>query len=196
MLAEEKQRLREEIWKSMEDEKIAMFPLPCYGRIPNFSGSEKAAERLRDLDVWKKANFIVANPDFAQQKVREFALKDGKTLIMASPRLKKGYLIIKPEEGKEEFASTIKGAFKYGKRLELQKPDLIITGCVAVDLKGNRLGKGGGYGDREIKSIKNKFGKVPLITTVHECQIVEQVPHDENDQKVDTIITPERTIRI
>jgi len=27
----------------------------------------------------------------------------------------------------------------------LEEPDLIITGCVAVDKKGWRLGKGGGY---------------------------------------------------
>ncbi|MCS7106099.1 MAG: 5-formyltetrahydrofolate cyclo-ligase, partial [Candidatus Aenigmarchaeota archaeon] len=149
----EKAKLREKIWKLMQEKNIARFPFPVYGRIPNFEGSEKAAEKVRELEIYKKARIIFSNPDYAQRKIREFALKDGKILIMATPRLKHGYLIIEPKKvkGKEEFASRIKGAFKYGEKIEkIPRPDLIVTGCVAVDRNGNRLGKGGGYGDREI----------------------------------------------
>jgi hypothetical protein len=32
----EKQKLREEIWKLLEEKKVARFPLPCFRRIPNF----------------------------------------------------------------------------------------------------------------------------------------------------------------
>jgi 5-formyltetrahydrofolate cyclo-ligase len=85
MIKEEKQKLREKIWKLMEEKNVARFPLPCFGRIPNFEGSEKAAEKLKELEEWKNAKIIVANPDAAQQKVRELALKEGKTLIMDSP---------------------------------------------------------------------------------------------------------------
>jgi 5-formyltetrahydrofolate cyclo-ligase len=199
MLEEEKRMLREKIWKLMEENKIARFPLPCYGRIPNFEGSDKAAERVKQLDEWKNAKTVMANPDFAQQKVREFALKDRKTLIMASPRLKHGYLLINPEKvrGKEDFASTIEGAFRYGIRLkELVKPDLIITGCVAVDKTGYRLGKGGGYGDREIEAFQQKFGKILIITTVHDIQIVDKVPVGKYDTKVDIIVTPTKLIQV
>jgi 5-formyltetrahydrofolate cyclo-ligase len=194
---EEKAQLREKIWRIMEEKKIARFPLPPYDRIPNFEGSDKAAEKVRELEVYRKAKIVVANPDYAQKKVREYALKDGKILIVASPRLKHGYLQINPEEvrGKEEFASTIEGCFKYGKRIkEIPKPDLIVTGCVAVDKNGNRLGKGKGYGDREINFFKSKFGEIPVLTTVHEIQIVEKVPVEENDAKVDFIVTPKRII--
>ena len=94
----------------MEELGVAKPPFPIRGRIPNFVGSEKAAEKVRELKEWKNAGIIVANPDFAQQKVREFALLDKKVLIMASPRLRQGYLKIDPKkvEGKERFASTIK----------------------------------------------------------------------------------------
>jgi 5-formyltetrahydrofolate cyclo-ligase len=198
-LKKEKQRLREKIWKLLEEKGVARFPLPCLGRIPNFEGSDKAAELLTTLPEWKKAKIIVVNPDFAQQKVRELVLKQGKILIMATPKLKKGYLKINPEDvkGKEEKASTIAGAFKYGKKLkELLKPDLIITGCVAVSKNDfYRLGKGGGYGDEEINMLFKKFGKIPVITTVHDLQIVEKVPHDENDTKVDYIVTPNKIIK-
>jgi len=194
----EKQKLREKIWKILEEKGVARFPLPLKDRIPNFEGSEKAAKLLTTLPEWKKAKVIFSNPDSAQQPVRELVLKEGKILIMATPRLKKGYLKIDPKEvkGKEKEASTIKGAFKYGKSIkDLPKPDLIITGCVGVDKEGWRLGKGGGYGDKEIKTFLEKFGKIPVITTVHELQIIEKVPHDDLDTKVDYIVTPNQIIK-
>jgi 5-formyltetrahydrofolate cyclo-ligase len=192
----EKEELRNKIWGLLEKNKLAIFPLPVFGRIPNFVGSDEAASLVKTLPEWEKANVIFANPDYAQKKVREFALKEGKILIMASPRLKHGFLQINPKnvKGKEEVASTIKGAFKYGKSAEenMPRPDLIITGCVAVDPLGWRLGKGGGYGDIEIKRIKDQFGEISVLTTIHPLQMVESVPHLDHDTKVDLIVTPER----
>jgi len=194
----EKKNLREKIWKLLEEKDIARFPLPLRDRIPNFEGSDKAAELVTTLPEWKKAKIIVSNPDVAQRPVRELSLREDKILIMATPRLKKGYLKIDPEKvkGKEKEVSTIAGAFKYGKKLErLIRPDLIITGCVAVDKSGWRLGKGGGYGDKEITRLTKEFGKIPVITTIHNLQIVDKVPHQEFDTKVDYIITPNKIIK-
>jgi len=196
-----KKLLREEIWKKLEAKRIAKFPLPCYGRIPNFVGSEKAADKVRLLEEWKEAAVIFVNPDYAQQKVREYALLDGKLLIMASPRLKHGYVVVSPEDvkGVESFASTIRGAFKYGKTVrpsDIPKPSLIVEGSVAVDLHGHRLGKGHGYGDVEIKTLKRMFGDIPIVTTVHDMQVVEAVPSEENDEKVSLIVTSTRVIRV
>ena len=197
----EKQRIREKIWKLLEEKRVAKFPLSCYGRIPNFEGSEKAAENLLKLKEWKEAKVIFINPDSPQRKVRELALKEGKTVIIASPKLKKGFIMISPKEvkGREREASTIKGAFKYGKFLkenELPEVDLIVQGSVAVDKKGNRLGKGLGLGDREIEIIeKISRKKIPIITTVHEFQIVEKIPSEKHDKRVDVIITPSLIIR-
>jgi 5-formyltetrahydrofolate cyclo-ligase len=198
-ISQEKDQLRNKIWELLEQKKVAIFPLPVFDRIPNFVGSDKAANLVRTLWEWKKAKVIFANPDFAQKKVREFVLKEGKILIMASPRLKHGFLQIDPQhvKGKEEVASSIKGAFKYGKPVQkMLRPDLIVTGCVAVDHKGWRLGKGGGYGDIEVKRIKDEFGEIPVLATVHPLQIVDFVPHLKHDAKVDIIVTPEKIYRI
>lgn len=196
-----KKLLREEIWNKLETSGVARFPLPCYGRIPNFAGSEKAAEKVKLLKEWKEARVVFANPDHAQQKVREFALLDGKVLVMASPKLKHGYVFVDPKDvkGVESFASTIRGAFKYGKNVDAQgipKPDLIVEGSVGVDMRGHRLGKGHGYGDVEIKTLKNMFGAVPVLTTVHDIQVVENVPFEEKDEKVSITVTPTRIIRV
>ena len=198
---EAKKLLRQEIWKKLETSHIARFPLPVYGRIPNFVGSEKVAENARNLKEWREASVIFANPDYAQQKVREDALLDGKMLIMASPKLKHGFITVnsKNVKGVEAFASTIRGAFKRGRLVnieELPKPDVIVEGSVAVDLQGHRLGKGGGYGDLETKTLKNKFGCISVMTTVHDMQIVEAVPFEENDEKISIIVTPTKIIRL
>jgi 5-formyltetrahydrofolate cyclo-ligase len=199
--AQKKQQLREKIWSEMQRLGIATFPLPCKGRIPNFVGAEAAAEKLRQLKEWRKAKVVFVNPDSPQRRVRENALRDGKILVMASPRLERGFILLNPAEvkGREGFASTIKGAFKHGKIItaeETPKPDLIVEGSVAVDSHGHRLGKGHGYGDVEINILKRKFGKVPIVTTVHDIQIVENVPFEEKDEKISIIATPTRVIRI
>jgi 5-formyltetrahydrofolate cyclo-ligase len=195
-IQEKKKVLREKTWRLLEKKGVGRFPLPLKGRIPNFEGAKEAAKLVQKLDQWKKARIIVANPDSAQRPIRELALREKKILIMASPKLKQGYLEIKDAKGKEEFASSIRGAFKYGKKLiELPKPDLIVTGCVAVDKKGWRLGKGGGYGDKEINELTKKFGKIPIVTTVHPLQIIKKVPYDKQDTRVDYIITPTQIIR-
>ncbi|MEM2117750.1 MAG: 5-formyltetrahydrofolate cyclo-ligase [Candidatus Bathyarchaeia archaeon] len=196
-----KKLLREEIWTKLERNGVAKFPLPCRGHIPNFVGSEKAAKKVSQLKEWKEAKAIFANPDYAQQKIREYALLDGKILIMASPRLKLGYIIVNPKDvkGRESFASTIKGAFKYGRNVsaeEIPKPNLIVEGSVAVDKYGHRLGKGGGYGDTEIKMLKRRFGEIPVVTAIHDMQIVDTLPFEEKDEKVSIIVTPTKVLRI
>ncbi|MGQ9537982.1 MAG: 5-formyltetrahydrofolate cyclo-ligase [Candidatus Bathycorpusculaceae bacterium] len=195
----EKQRLREEIWREMEKSGVATFPLPCRGRIPNFVGAEAAAEKLRHLEEWEKAKVVFVNPDSPQRKVRENVLKDGKILVMASPRLQRGFFLIEPVKarGKERYASTIKGAFRFGVEVQnFPKPDLIVEGSVAVDMQGHRLGKGHGYGDVEIEILRKKFGEIPVATTVHDLQVVENVPFEAKDEKVSIIVTPTRVVRI
>ncbi len=198
-ILKKKNELRNKIWSLMEQKNVAIFPLPVWGRIPNFIGSDQASALVRALSEWERAKVLFANPDYAQKKIREFALKDGKLLIMASPRLKHGFLQIDSQkvQGKENVASSIKGAFKYGEPVKkMPKPDLIITGCVAVDWSGWRLGKGGGYGDVEVKRLKEEFGKIPVVTTIHPLQIVESVPHLDHDCIVDLIVSPQKIYRI
>ena len=198
---DDKGKLREEIWNLM-GEKGFTHRKTDYGRIPNFKGALKAANMLRDTPEWKDSRVVFSSPDQAQRKVREYALRDGKALIMASPKLKHGYLYIGPGDasGRESKASTIKGAFQFGRTLvDFPMVDLVVEGSVAVDLTGGRLGKGGGYADQEIEHLlgeKAITGKTPIVTTVHEAQIVEKVPLKPHDRKINMIITPERVVRI
>jgi len=199
-----KSEIRERIWRLLEDRGVARFPKPIRGRIPNFVGAERAAEKLRELDEYKRASVVFCNPDSPQRPIREHILKDGKILIMATPRLKKGFLILDPMRVHPSVysrASTIRGAFEYGNLIrvnELPFIELKVMGSVAVSPDGGRLGKGHGYSDieygilREVGAISDK---TPLATTVHDLQVIPKIPSQENDVPVDIIVTPTRVIR-
>ncbi len=200
----EKEMIREEIWRILEEENIALFPKPVHGRIPNFKGNIQAALKLRELREYREAETVFCNPDSPQRPVREFVLRDGKKLVMATPRLRKGFLSLNPEEISRKdlrWASTIKGAFKYGVHVHPSKLkiDLKVTGCVAVSLDGGRLGKGHGYSDLEYGLLR-EYGSIsdstPIATTVHEAQIVPYIPMTLHDMPLDIIITPLRVIRV
>lgn len=192
-----KDEIRKEIWKYMEKNNLVSFPRPCYGRIPNFVGSEKVAEKLYQIKEFLKAKGVFSAPDNVLKEARRIVLKEGKSLIVALPHME-GYLEIKGKELADK-AIAIKNFKKYGKEPETFI-EIFLQGSVAVDLKGNRLGKGRGYGDKEYYELKNRgLLKVPLIITiVHDSQVLEDFScsTEPHDIKVDIILTPTRIIKI
>jgi len=187
----------------MEEKGVATFPKPILHRIPNFIGAEKAAQILRSLSEYKEAKVVFCNPDSPQRPVREMALRDGKTLVMATPKLRQGFLLLDPKNIPSNYiteASTIRGAFQLGRPIELNKVkvDLFIAGSVAVSPDGGRLGKGTGYSDQEYSILKNAGSltrQIPVVTTVHDTQIVEKIPKEEWDIPVDIVVTPTQILR-
>ncbi len=199
-----KESIRMHIWRLMEEQNIAAFPRPVYHRVPNFIGVEKAAANVRRLREYESARVVVCNPDSPQRPVREMVLRDGKQLVMATPKLKQGFLLVnrsRPAGYNVAEASTIRGAFKHGNQVDpaTVKADLFIAGSVAVSLTGVRLGKGTGYSDQEYAVLKKAGALQPrtlVVTTVHDVQIVGAIPSDEWDVPVDVIVTPTRIIRV
>jgi len=175
------------IWRLMEEKNIATYPRPVYHRIPNFVGAEKAAQNLRSLPEYQRASAVFCNPDSPQRPVREMILRDSKLFIMATPRLRQGFLQIDPSRLSASTiaeASSISGAFKQGRSVEPStiKIDLFVEGSVAVSPDGRRLGKGTGYSDQEyaiLKSASALSHKAVVVTTVHDIQIVENIPRNE-----------------
>lgn len=204
-IKEEKNRIRRNIWNILEERGVARFPKPIYGRIPNFVGAEEAAERLFKTDLWRKARVVKVNPDSPQRIVRFRALMEGKIVVTASPRLLQGFIVLKPSEIPPHlygYASTITGFFRLGKQVGLKdipQVDLVVTGSVAVDRRGARLGKGGGYCELEY-AILREIGAIneetPVVTTIHDLQIVDRIPLEPHDLTVDYVFTPTRSIEV
>jgi len=202
-----KDQVRRDVWRSMDREGVSRFP-GAEGRIPNFAGAKGAAERLAKHPAWTQATTIKANPDSPQTHARRLALMQGKTLVMAVPRLRDQhpFRLLDPSKLDEEQlreAATIKGALRHGEVIDLdQVPelDLVLTGSVAVNLKGARMGKGGGFSDLEY-GLLLESGKIDrrtvVATTVHPIQILrENLMMTGHDIPVNLVATPRAVIEV
>ena len=68
--------------------------------------------------------------------------------------------------------------------------DLILIPGVAFDRKCNRLGRGGGYYDRFL--AHRKYSQ--LIGVGYDFQLVDQVPAERHDMRLQGVIVPSETI--
>ena len=198
--------LRERVWADLDQPGVARFPKPA-NRIPNFVGAEAAARLLAETPEWAAAATVKSNPDSPQWPVRQRALVDGKVVYMAVPRLAETnpFFLLDPADLADDprTASSIKGASRSARTIdvdELEPVDLVVTGCVAVDRSGARLGKGGGFSDLEL-AVAAEAGLVDahtiVVTTVHPLQVLDEgvVPTTDHDIHVDVIVTPEHVVR-
>jgi 5-formyltetrahydrofolate cyclo-ligase len=200
-----KQAIREQVWDDLEESGVARFPFPPHGRIPNFADASAAAERLASQPEFEHADAIKINPDSPQRPVRKHALRAGKTLYMAVPRLadEECFLELDPDRIEDiDDATTISGADEAGVQVppgEVAPIDLVVSGSVAVNESGERIGKGEGYSDLEyaiLRELGLVEGGTPVATTLHERQVIDDaLGTDTHDVSMDLIVTPERTIR-
>ncbi len=198
-----KQAARGAVWDRLQDERLAAFPFPPHGRIPNFKGAAEAARRLFEVPVFAGARRIKVNPDSAQRPVRAEALRRGITVFVPTPRLAGGFMkldpaTIAPEEITE--AATMSKCRRFATDValgDLPQLDAIVCGSVAVTSAGFRCGKGEGYSDIEF-AILAELGHqpVPVATTVHDVQVVAGFPQAGNDLPLSFIVTPERTTTV
>jgi len=107
-----KQQPRERIWESRQRQGVARFP-GAVGRIPNFEGATEAAELVCRLQVWQRAKVLKCNPDSPQLPLRRAALREGKTIYMAVPRLRheRCFIELDPQRlGRRASAAATSGA--------------------------------------------------------------------------------------
>ncbi len=127
-------------------------------------------------------------------------------MYMAVPRLREERCFVELDlailAGSPAQAATISGAFRYGTlvRVEEMRPvDLVISGSVAVNRSGTRVGKGGGFADLEY-GLAAAAGIVtpdtPVISTVHPMQVLaEDLPRSRHDVSLSYVVTPDEIIR-
>jgi 5-formyltetrahydrofolate cyclo-ligase len=199
-----KEDLRRKVWTRLKLAGATRFPR-AEGRVPNFVGSDNAADLVSELTLWKRAKAIKVGNDAPLWRVRRLTLLHSKVLYLAVPHLRgdKCFIEIDPEKlGTRAFrAANLRTALQVGRLIspnEMQPIDLIVCGSVAVTRQGARLGIGGGYCDLEYALLR-KDGRVreytPILTTVHPLQVVEErIPMRGHDLPVDFLVTPEQVI--
>lgn len=193
----DKQAAREHVWERLDREKLAAYPFPPRGRIPNFKGAAEAARRLFELEPWASARRIKVNPDSPQRFVRIEALRRGVAVYVPTPKLAGGFMLLDPTTIPADAiykASARANWDRFAAPVALDAlphMDGIVAGSVAVTRDGRRAGKGAGYSDLEFAMLRELgHPPAPVATTVHDAQVVEGFPSEDFDQRMTAIATP------
>jgi len=73
----------------------------------------------------------------------------------------------------------------------LSSVDFVIVPALAVDVEGNRLGRGAGYFDRALADAK-----APLCALLFAGEIADALPHEQHDVPVNMVVTPTGVFRV
>jgi 5-formyltetrahydrofolate cyclo-ligase len=199
-----KQAIRTRVWDLLAAERVVEPGV--HGYIPAFTRAGAAADRLAQTSEWQAAQVIKAVPDRAQLPVRERALRDGKLLYVAVPKLaaELPFFVLDPNDltAAPAEAATREHAARHARKIaveDMRRVDIVVVGSVAVNRRGTRVGKGAGYSDIEV-ALLQEAGRIGpstvIVTTVHPLQIVDDaIPETEHDFSVDLIITPDEVIQ-
>lgn len=201
-----KQAVRERIW-ALLDAQGAVQPPGAAGHIPSFVGAEDAARQLSQVPAWDAARVVKANPDRAQLPVRVQALRAGKIVYVAVPRLEADQPFYFLDPAQLDLGSDLsdvamgQGASETTPQVGTEQMpfiDVVVCGSVAVDRCGVRVGKGAGYSDIEVALLieADLIGAgTTIVTTLHDLQVVDEpIPHGPHDFRVDYIVTPTQVL--
>ena len=159
---------------------------------------EDIFNNLINSEFYKNANTIFAFVSFRSEvdthKIIKYAIKDQKTICV--PRIKskqKGLEIFKIDS----FDQLKKGYFNILEPLEScpaidsKNIDLILMPGAAFDRQGGRLGYGAAFYDRFLCNMDNKVNKIAIA---YNFQVLDNIPMDEHDVRIDGIVTEEEVI--
>jgi 5-formyltetrahydrofolate cyclo-ligase len=73
----------------------------------------------------------------------------------------------------------------------VEQADVVLVPALAVDRMGNRLGRGRGYYDRALIDVA-----APIIAVLYDGELIEQVPAEAHDHRVDAVLTPSGLTRL
>lgn len=155
------------------------------------AGAERICRRVGEQDFWKRAGTVLLFAPLPDEvniwPLLEQSLLEGKTLAL--PRfdpLKKSYTAVQVTRLPEEL---VPGAFGVRepapqcREIPLDGIDLALIPGVGFDLRGRRLGRGGGFYDRLLADFKGLKCGLAL-----DVQIVKEIPAEAHDIRMDVVV--------
>ena len=122
--------------------------------------------------LWKRGSYVVL-PVLLPDGELDWASYEGPDSLAPGP---KGLLQpVEPVRGPETVA----------------RADVVLVPALAVDVSGNRLGRGGGSYDRVLARVG---GQVPTIALVYDGELLPSVPVEPHDRKVRAVARPSHGI--
>lgn len=159
-------------------------------------------ERLFSLDEFKRAKCTLFYASFRSEVdtmgCLQDVIKEGKRLALpVVDRGNKKLLIFEVKDISElipGYMGIPEPGIREGRAMDLNEIDVAIIPGIGFDPTGNRLGYGAGYYDRLLGRVSASKKHITTIGLAFEEQIVERIPAEPHDMKVDIIVTEERTI--
>ena len=143
-------------------------------------------EKIEALPEFINAHNIMiywSMPD--ELPTHDFIIRWSKKKTMLLPVVKGEDMLIKPFSTKEELKQGSLGIWEPDTQKEyLNSIDLVIVPGVAFDRDKSRLGRGKGYYDRYF--INKRIVKIGVC---FDFQLLESIPEDSFDIKMDKVIT-------
>lgn len=152
------------------------------------------------MTPYTRASLILAFASFGSelntQSLLRRVISDGKTLVL--PRVNKTTQQLQLHRIKA-LDALIPGTWGILEPhpdaivFDLADIELIIVPGVAFDRAGYRIGYGKGFYDKLLSAANPATTR---LSAAFDCQIVDAVPNEAHDQRVDIIITPTQKILI
>lgn len=156
-------------------------------------------ERFLSLDEFKNAGIIFFFASFKSEvdttEMIKTSLSAGKRVVLPKVDKEKHRLVLReiqevgvltpgymgiPEPPSEE------------RQVSISDVDIAIIPGAGFDAAGNRIGYGGGYYDRLLSGLEKH---IPVIAPAYEEQLVDSIPSEPHDIRIDMIVTDKRLIQ-
>lgn len=162
------------------------------------SDSEKICARLRTQSYFQNAHSILFFAPLPQEPDLWPLLNEtlaGKKMV-ALPCFDADNQVYQPRRVMDLHVEILSGKFGIREPVETcvaippNDLDLVLVPGVAFGLDGHRLGRGKGYYDRLLQSFSGT-----KVGVAFDEQIVEAVPSEPNDVRMDVILTPTQSVK-
>lgn len=185
---------------------------------PDFRDSLSAIERVVGLPCYQSSKTLLVTSDNSLEQFRHRALKDGKTLLVATYRLRRGFVLLNPtqiSEGKYALAACLDGMEKpgLGRSLSLAELrenssiDLCVIGGLAFNRDGVTIWEGHALFEVQwalLQDIKCLVATTPVIAVAHTCQVVDEQqlgvdvikPNKAGEVQCDFVATPDQVYKV
>ncbi len=144
--------------------------------------------KLEKINIFQKAKCVMLYWSMEDEvQTHDFIIKWTQHKEIILPSIQNDILVLKKFDGVE----SLKTGEKYGIQepdgeifTDFEQIDVVLVPGVAFDKENNRMGRGKAYYDKLLKRLR-----AYKIAVCFDFQLIDKVPTDKHDIKMDEIIT-------
>ena len=155
-------------------------------------------ESLLSLEEFRKAGIIFFFASFRTEvdtaELIKISLSMGKQVVLPRVNPDRNDLLLFEVKDFGDLTPGYMGIpepSEGARQVSINDVDLVVIPGAGYDASGNRIGYGGGYYDRLLSGLQRD---IPVIAPAYEEQILDSVPSEPHDIRVNLIVTDRRII--